>query len=147
MRIIGLLVVCASLVLAGCAADEPSTGTTPGTTTTPATSTPAATTPATSTPRTSTPATTTPSGDDEGEVEIEGFQFQPAELTIARGASVTWKNRDSAPHTATADDMSWNTTRLAGGTDSAPIVFDTAGTFPYFCEVHPTMTGTIVVTG
>lgn len=86
-------------------------------------------------------------GDDAAAmaVEIVDFTFGPSTLEIAAGTTVTWTNLDSAPHTATADDGSFDSGRLEnGGTFSQ--TFDTPGTYTYFCEIHPRMTGTIVVT-
>jgi hypothetical protein len=60
------------------------------------------------------------------------------------GSTVTWMNSGAAPHTVTADDGAFDSDRLAPGASfSQP--FDTAGTFTYHCEIHPQMTGTIVV--
>jgi plastocyanin len=77
-------------------------------------------------------------------VTIENLQFQPATVTVEVGDTVTWSNQDGVPHTATADDDSFDTGNIAGGS-SASQTFATAGSFPYHCEVHPTMTGTVVV--
>lgn len=77
-------------------------------------------------------------------VTMENLQFQPATVTVQVGDSVTWSNADAVPHTATADDGSFDTGTISGGA-SASHTFTTAGTFAYHCEVHPTMTGTVVV--
>jgi plastocyanin len=77
-------------------------------------------------------------------VTIAGFAFDPATVTIQVGDSVTWTNDDSAPHTATAEDGSFDTGQLATG-DSETVTFDTAGTFDYICSIHPQMTGSVVV--
>src|SRR5688572_6919406 len=77
-------------------------------------------------------------------VTIAGFAFDPATVTIQVGDSVTWTNEDSAPHTATAGDGSFDTGQLAQG-DSEAVTFDTAGTFAYVCSIHPQMTGSVVV--
>ncbi|WP_147125705.1 cupredoxin domain-containing protein [Shimia ponticola] len=79
-------------------------------------------------------------------VAIEGFAFAPGDLTISVGDSVEFTNSDSAPHTATADDGSFDTGMLRGG-DQAKITFDTAGEFEYFCAVHPHMRAKITVEG
>jgi plastocyanin len=78
-------------------------------------------------------------------VAIADFAFVPAELSIAAGTTVTWTNRDSVPHTATAGDGSFDTGTIDGGA-SAGATFATPGTFTYACAFHPNMTGTIVVT-
>ncbi len=78
-------------------------------------------------------------------VDIADFAFDPDPLEIPVGTTVTWTNQDTAPHTATADDGSFDSGRLDnGGTFS--FTFDTPGTYPYHCDIHPRMTGTIVVT-
>jgi plastocyanin len=77
-------------------------------------------------------------------VTIADFAFSPASLTINVGDTVTWTNNDSATHTATATDGSFDTGELAQGA-SGSVTFDTAGTFNYICSIHPQMTGTIIV--
>lgn len=78
------------------------------------------------------------------DVQIANFAFSPANLTISAGDSVTFTNADSAPHTATADNGSFDTGRLSGG-QSATLTFSAAGTYSYFCAVHPNMKGVITV--
>ncbi len=95
-----------------------------------------------------TPAATpaaSPAGGASAEVEIVDFAFDPAEVRIAAGTTVTWTNRDSVPHTATADDGSFDTGAIDGGA-SASHTFDAPGTFSYVCAFHPSMTGSITVT-
>ena len=75
-------------------------------------------------------------------VEIVDFAFTPSTTTIEVGDSVTWINRDSAPHDATGDG--WSTPLLLEG-ESASVTFDAAGTFAYICSVHPDMTGSVTV--
>ncbi len=82
---------------------------------------------------------------DAAAVTIQNFAFSPASLEVAVGTTVTWTNQNSAPHTATADDGSFDTGQLAQG-QSGSVTFDTAGTFAYFCAIHPNMRGTITVT-
>jgi plastocyanin len=77
-------------------------------------------------------------------VEIVDFAFEPAELTIEAGATVTWTNLDVVEHTATATDGSWDTGLLEQG-ESGSITFTTPGTYDYLCTPHPSMTGRIVV--
>jgi len=62
------------------------------------------------------------------------------------GDSVTWTNRDEAPHTATGGGGSFNTGNLEQG-QSGSHTFSSAGRFPYICALHPTMKGTVVVAG
>ena len=77
-------------------------------------------------------------------VEIKNFAFTPATLTVKVGDKVTWTNQDSASHTATADDNSFNTGVLTTG-QSGSVTFSKAGTYTYHCTIHPGMKGTIVV--
>jgi len=77
-------------------------------------------------------------------VTIEGFAFSPAELTVAVGDTITFTNNDRAPHTATADDSSFDTGRL-NRSQSGEITLTAAGSFPFKCSFHPNMTGTITV--
>ena len=78
------------------------------------------------------------------EVEIKGFTFHPANLTVKPSDVIVWTNKDIAPHTATADDGSWDSGEL---TESgvARIEMTKAGVFPYFCVFHPSMRGEIMV--
>src|SRR5829696_1777671 len=82
---------------------------------------------------------------DGAAVTIVDFAFQPASLEVPAGTTVTWTNSGAAPHTVTADDGAFDSDRLAPGATFSQ-TFDTAGTFTYHCEIHPQMTGTIVVT-
>ena len=80
------------------------------------------------------------------EIMIRKFAFEPKTLTIQLGASVRWTNEDSAPHTATSVDQSWDT----GGLEkhqTGMITFQKTGTYPYFCLYHPHMKGEIIVVG
>jgi plastocyanin len=88
---------------------------------------------------------TTAAAGTEENVEIVDFAFNPGELTIAAGSTVTWTNADpNLPHTASSDDDVFDSGNLNEG-DEFSFTFEEAGSFPYFCSVHPTMTGTIVV--
>jgi plastocyanin len=81
-----------------------------------------------------------------GKVKIVDFAFQPSTITVPRGALVGWKNFGAVSHTSTSDDGRWNIGPIAPG-QAVGRYFNRAGTYPYHCEIHPTMTGTIVVTG
>src|SRR5829696_6961642 len=82
---------------------------------------------------------------DGAAITIVDFAFQPASLEVPAGTTVTWTNGGAAPHTVTADGGAFDSGRLAPGATFSQ-TFDTAGTFTYHCEIHPQMTGTIVVT-
>ena len=77
-------------------------------------------------------------------VSIANFAFEPAEITIAPGESVTWTNDDGAPHGLEYNDGAPGTDLLLPGA-SFSRRFDQAGTHDYNCSVHPYMTGRVVV--
>lgn len=77
-------------------------------------------------------------------VSIVDFHFSPATTTIHVGDTITWTNTGKQPHSATADNHSFDTGILHAG-QSGSHTFTSAGTFTYFCVVHPFMKGTIVV--
>lgn len=141
-----LLLVVLSLALAGCGDDDDSGGNGAGGDTT-------ATAPEESeAPETEGEApqqganAPAPSGDAvrAEKVEIVEFAYQPDPVTIEAGGKVIWINRDSAPHTATADDGSFDTGTLEEGKLKSES-FKDAGNYPYFCEIHPDMRGTVEV--
>ena len=78
-------------------------------------------------------------------VAISGFSFSPAQITIAVGDTITWTNSDAQGHTASADDGAWDAGPLPGNGGTRSVTFEQAGTFPYHCDIHPTMTGTVTV--
>jgi plastocyanin len=82
----------------------------------------------------------------EGAVSIVDFAFQPNSLEVTPGTTVTWTNDGAATHTVTADDGSFNSGNLAPGATFSQ-TFNDAGVFTYHCNIHPQMTGTIVVSG
>lgn len=75
---------------------------------------------------------------------IVDFSFSPATITIHVGDSITWTNVGKQPHSATANNGSFNTGILQPG-QSASHTFTTPGTYTYYCLVHPWMHGTVVV--
>jgi plastocyanin len=83
-------------------------------------------------------------------VAMQGFAFSPATVTVKVGDVVGWTNGDAATHTATLDDGSCDTGRVAGSSaGQQTFVFgaDTAGrSFLYHCAIHGSMKGTITVT-
>ena len=85
------------------------------------------------------------SGSDVVNIEMKGFAFNPQEVTVKVGTTVTWTNMDSAGHDVKAADGSWGSDTLTNG-QSFSKVFDQAGTYAYVCTFHPKMTGTIIVT-
>ena len=80
-------------------------------------------------------------------VVVRGFAFGPSEVRVRPGERVTWVNCDlpgSDSHTSTADAGAWDSPLLAPGSTFTR-TFAGAGAFPYHCEPHPTMRGTITV--
>jgi plastocyanin len=133
IRTIAVSVAVAALTLAACGGEDDTapaaTDAAPATTD----AAPAATDPA--------PAAT----DGTAEITIAGFAFDGV-TEIAVGTTVTVTNTDSSPHTWTADDGSFDSGSIAGG-ESFEFTFDTPGEFAYHCNFHPSMTGTITVSG
>jgi plastocyanin len=78
-------------------------------------------------------------------VTIQNFAFAPASLTVRRGTTVTWVNRDEEPHTVAAGDGTFRSTTLGTGASFA-FTFAKAGSYGYVCTIHPFMHGTVVVT-
>lgn len=96
-----------------------------------------------------TPAPTTqaeaPSpGGGGSDVSIVDFAFDPADLTVAVGDTVTWTNTGSATHTVKWQDGEPESEQLDGGS-TYERTFESAGSFPYVCGIHSQMTGTITV--
>jgi plastocyanin len=123
-RLIAALLVGSALALAACGDEGGSAPDSAGA------STPAAATPA-------------PSGGKADTVAIKGFAFAPGTIQAKVGQEITWTNDDAAPHTVTA--------KSGGGLDSGTLAQgasfsftpEQAGTIEYFCEIHPSMVGTI----
>ena len=81
-----------------------------------------------------------------GSVAIADFSFAPTTITINQGDTVTWTNNGPTPHSATADNGSFDTGIFPAG-QSRTQTFNEAGSFSYFCTPHPQMRGTVVVQG
>jgi plastocyanin len=94
----------------------------------------------------STESEPAPSGEasKSEKVDIVEFTYQPDPVVVQAGGKVIWQNQDAAPHTATADDGSFDTGTIEKGKIGSE-TFKEAGTFTYFCEIHPTMHGTVEV--
>jgi plastocyanin len=81
-----------------------------------------------------------------GDVEMFDYAFSPVVLTVGVGAIVTWANNGVAPHTATANNGAFDSGVLSAG-QTWSRTFTAAGTFNYYCTIHPEMVGTITVLG
>ncbi len=78
------------------------------------------------------------------EVKVDNFSFGPATLAIAVGTTVTWTNRDDIPHTIVSTDKVFKS-KVLDTDEKFSFTFAKAGTYPYFCSIHPKMTGSVVV--
>ncbi len=78
------------------------------------------------------------------EVGIDNFVYNPQQVTVKAGTTVTWTNRDDIPHTVTSKTGVFRSKALDTD-DKFSFTFTTPGSCPYFCALHPHMTGTIVV--
>lgn len=90
--------------------------------------------------------TTAAPGGDSPSVVIDGFDFDPRSIAINVGDTVTWENAQGVAHTSSSIDGNWNSGSIATG-ETFEHTFDSAGTFNYFCSIHPTMLGTVEVSG
>jgi plastocyanin len=79
-------------------------------------------------------------------VTIANFAFSPAAVVVPVGTTVTWTNKDVEQHTVTARDKSFDSDVVAGD-KSFSFTFAKAGTYDYFCQIHPNMAGRVVVSG
>jgi plastocyanin len=78
------------------------------------------------------------------EVKTDNFSFGPETLTVPVGATVTWVNRDDIPHTVVSTDGVFKS-KVRDTDEKFSYTFVKAGTYPYYCSVHPKMTGKVVV--
>jgi plastocyanin len=145
---IGSLLLAAT-TLVGCGSSgSNSSYTSPTSPSTPAAPTSTVPTPTSSTPTPDpTPAPNQAPAVADVVISIAGMNgpqsYSPATASVAAGQTVAFVNNDSIPHTATGSGFDTGT--LAPGATSAPITMNTLGSFPYHCQFHPTMTGTLNV--
>ncbi len=78
------------------------------------------------------------------EVNIDNFSFGPVELTVPARTTVTWTNRDDIPHTIVSTDNAFKS-KVLDTDEKFSFTFNKAGTFSYFCSIHPKMTGKVTV--
>ena len=77
------------------------------------------------------------------EVKIDNFSFGPGTLTVPVGTTVTWTNRDDIPHTVVSTDGVFKS-KVLDTDEKFAYTFGKVGTFPYFCSIHPKMTGKVI---
>jgi plastocyanin len=78
------------------------------------------------------------------EVKIDNFVFGPQTVTVPVGTTVTWTNHDDIPHTVVSTDGVFKS-KVRDTDEKFSYTFTKPGTYPYYCSVHPKMTGTVVV--
>jgi plastocyanin len=78
------------------------------------------------------------------EVFIQGMSFSPSSITVAAGTTIKWTNKDAVAHTVTSNTNAFDSGTInSNGTFS--FTFATAGTFSYYCKLHPAMVAAVVV--
>lgn len=125
-----------ALGLAACGSSGGSSGATAKDTTTSATEAPGGT----------TGDATSTSGSSAADTVV-AKDFSLSSVTVAAGAEVTFENTGKATHTMTADDGSFDTGRVAPGSTAKVTAPSTPGSYSFHCTIHPSMTGTLTVTG
>jgi len=88
-----------------------------------------------------------PAAADEVEVRIDNFVFNPAQLTVKPGTTVTFVNEDDIPHNVVSSARGVFKSKVMDTDQKFSFTFATPGSFEYFCALHPHMKGTIVVEG
>jgi plastocyanin len=78
------------------------------------------------------------------EVKIDNFSFGPGTLTIPAGTTVTWTNRDDIPHTVVSTEGAFKS-KVLDTDEKFSFTFSKPGSYPYFCSIHPKMTGKVIV--
>jgi plastocyanin len=78
-------------------------------------------------------------------VDIRNFAFSPKSLTVSAGTRVVWTNRDDEPHVVVSAGHQFASSNALDTSDSYAVTFEHAGTYTYYCAIHPMMVGTIIV--
>jgi plastocyanin len=78
------------------------------------------------------------------DVKIDNFSFNPQTITVPVGTTVTWTNKDDIPHTVVSTDGVFKS-KVTDTDEKFSYKFTAAGTYPYYCTIHPKMTGKVVV--
>jgi plastocyanin len=84
------------------------------------------------------------STDSSAEVKIDNFAFTPATITVKAGTQVTWINHDDIPHTVDSTEGKFKSAALDTD-DKFQFRFTESGEYPFFCRMHPKMTGKVIV--
>jgi plastocyanin len=83
-------------------------------------------------------------GPGANEVWIQGMAFSPATITVTAGTTITWTNKDAVSHTVTSNSGLFNSGNLSTNSTYS-FTFSTAGSYSYYCAIHPSMTAKVVV--
>jgi plastocyanin len=148
MKAIFLMSLVVALAVSGCVEKQvipqptPTSTPTPASTTTSAQPAPTSTTPPTTAALTTAPPTSTQAA---VAVEISGFAFNPATITILKGTTVVWTQNDRVSHSVTIASGTGFDSGLLGQGQTFSYTFNEAGTFNYGCSIHPSMSGKIIV--
>jgi plastocyanin len=78
------------------------------------------------------------------EIKIDNFVFGPQTITVPVGSTVTWTNKDDIPHTSASTEGVFKS-KVLDTDEKFSYTFTKAGTYPYYCTIHPKMTGKVVV--
>lgn len=92
----------------------------------------------------SSDSTTSQGGSSGTQVSIVNFAFEPSTTDLSAGGTVTFTNNGTTSHTSTAVDGLWDSGTLAPG-DSFDVTITDTGELPFFCNIHPSMEGTLNV--
>lgn len=129
-----------ALALAACAKAAPTAAPTAAATEAPTTA------PTTASSGATEAVASTPASSNIVEVSLKGFAFNPKEITVKVGTTITWTNNDGVNHNVISDTGVFSSDTLASG-DTFQYTFDKAGTYQYSCSFHvPNMVGTVIVT-
>jgi amicyanin len=82
---------------------------------------------------------------DQHQVKIDNFSYAPSALTVPLGATVTWINQDDVPHNVVSTEGNTLKSSLLDTDQKFSYRFDKAGTYPYYCSIHPKMIGKVIV--
>ena len=82
---------------------------------------------------------------DKYQIKIDNFNFAPATLTVPVGTTVTWVNQDDVPHKIVSSDGKDIKSPVLDTDQKFTYTFTKTGTYPYYCSIHPKMTGKVIV--
>lgn len=137
-----IILIAAAVLIAGCSDNQQPMPPTGAPSPSPS---PVATIPTTTQP----PTPISQSSVSDNTVLIQDFAFKPQTITVKKGDIVRWENRDAAPHRIVFTDSSGRDTNTESSvltsSQSYSRKFPDAGTYPYYCKIHPDMKGSVIV--